>query len=186
VWIKTAVQTGMHSIAPIAEAKGIKLGLALSSGAEHVIADEQRLIQILVNLLGNAAKFTESGGTVCVTSTAVAERLGEPVLSGAEPNYVRITVSDTGAGIAAEDQEAIFDKFRQAADKARGNCVGTGLGLAICRQLVEKMGGRIWVESQPGKGSQFHFTLPIASSPESETSVADAEREQHLTAGERS
>ena len=112
-----------------------------------VIADPMRLRQILYNLLSNGAKFTQPGGEVLV----------DAVLEG---NTVRITVSDTGLGIAPEERTRIFEKFYQVGLTPVGVREGTGLGLAICKQLVEMQNGTIWVESELGKGSKFHFTLP--------------------------
>ncbi len=111
-------------------------------------ADPVRLRQILGNLLGNGVKFTPAGGEVAVTAVP-------------EDDFVRITVSDSGIGIAAEEQERIFEKFYQAGFTTTGVRDGTGVGLTISRHLVELQGGRIWVESAPGLGSHFHFTLPV-------------------------
>ena len=111
-------------------------------------ADPIRLRQILGNLLSNGVKFTLPGGEVTVSAVA-------------ENDTVRITVSDSGIGIAAEEHERIFEKFHQAGFTTTGVREGTGVGLTISRQLVELQGGRIWVESAPGFGSHFHFTLPV-------------------------
>jgi PAS domain S-box-containing protein len=112
-----------------------------------VLADPMRLRQILYNLLSNGAKFTQPGGEVLVNAAV-------------EGNTVRITVSDTGLGIAPEERTQIFEKFYQVGLTPVGVREGTGLGLAICKQLVEMQNGTIWVESELGKGSKFHFTLP--------------------------
>jgi signal transduction histidine kinase len=106
-----------------------------------------RLRQILYNLLSNGAKFTQPGGEVHVEAAV-------------EGNNVRITVSDTGLGIAPEERTQIFEKFYQVGLTPVGVREGTGLGLAICKQLVEMQKGTIWVESELGRGSKFHFTLP--------------------------
>jgi len=106
-----------------------------------------RLRQILYNLLSNGAKFTQPGGEVLVDAVV-------------EGNTVRITVSDTGIGIVPEERTQIFEKFYQVGLTPIGVREGTGLGLAICKQLVEMQNGTIWVESEPGQGSTFHFTLP--------------------------
>ncbi|WP_158786724.1 PAS domain-containing sensor histidine kinase [Granulicella sp. L46] len=113
----------------------------------NVLADPMRLRQILYNLLSNGAKFTQPGGEVHVEAAV-------------EGNNVRITVSDTGLGIAPEERTQIFEKFYQVGLTPVGVREGTGLGLAICKQLVEMQKGTIWVESELGKGSKFHFTLP--------------------------
>ncbi|HET6367322.1 MAG TPA: ATP-binding protein, partial [Pseudomonadales bacterium] len=103
--------------------------------------------QVLLNLLSNAVKFTPEGGRVVVR----AERA---------EGTVEISVADTGIGIAAEDQEAIFEEFRQVGTDYARKREGTGLGLALARRFVELHGGRIWVKSAEGQGSTFTFTLP--------------------------
>lgn len=114
-------------------------------GAVQVMADRKRLLQVLSNLLGNAVKFTPEGGLIRV----VAEPKDE--------EWVRISVSDTGPGIAAEVIPTIFEPFSQAKD---GATLGTGLGLTIAKGIVEAHGGEISVESAPGVGTTFRFTLP--------------------------
>lgn len=136
----------VNAIRPLAETKGISLLTAPDLNI-RVSADQLRLRQVLYNLLTNAVKFTPAGGTIAVGITLPEEQ------------SVRITVSDTGIGIADDERVHIFDKFYQVGVTTGGVREGTGLGLAICKQLVEMHGGRIWVESQPGQGSQFHFTL---------------------------
>ena len=103
--------------------------------------------QVVFNLLSNAVKFTPAGGSVVVATARVD---GE----------VQVSVADTGPGIAPEDQERIFEEFQQT-DVGVRQREGTGLGLALSRRLVELHGGRIWVESEPGRGSRFVFTLPL-------------------------
>jgi len=116
-----------------------------------VVADRDRLMQVMVNLLSNALKFvpTDSGRV--------------KVGAGATANEVRVSVTDNGPGIQAEDQEVIFDKFRQGSattDVLTDKPQGTGLGLPISRQIIEYFNGRLWVESTPGAGARFVFTLP--------------------------
>jgi signal transduction histidine kinase len=120
--------------------------LALDVGREEVVveADERKLRQVVVNLLSNAVKFTPPGGRVDVTA-----RLAD--------GLVEVAVADTGPGIAESDRELIFDEFRQA----RGTRDGTGLGLPIARRFIELHGGRLWIETAPGSGSTFRFTLPV-------------------------
>jgi PAS domain S-box-containing protein len=136
-----------------AAGKGLELNLDLQSGIpEIVVADANRLRQIVVNLVGNAIKFTERGEvTVRVTC--------EP---GSAPTaWFRFSVQDTGIGIPKEKQQAIFESFNQADSSVTRRYGGTGLGLTISRRLVELMGGRIWLESVPGEGSTFYFTVPL-------------------------
>jgi two-component system sensor histidine kinase/response regulator len=124
--------------------KGLKLKTDISD-VPQVTADENRLKQIIRNLAENALKFTEEGGV----TMGVYHRSGEVIF------WIR----DTGCGITEEDQSLIFDKFRQA--KRGMESGGTGLGLSVAKELVELHGGRIWVESAPGKGSTFSFSIPV-------------------------
>ena len=153
----------LEPIAP-AEVLGAAENQFLGAFAEHeltarftvaeatplVYADRTRLAQIVANLVSNAVKFTEGGGTVAVTAG--------PAGAG---ELVEFCVSDTGRGIPPDKLETIFGPFEQL-DRS-GTTLGVGLGLAICRQLVEAQGGRIWAESEPGAGTHFHFTLPAAA-----------------------
>jgi signal transduction histidine kinase len=120
---------------------------------EMLIADPLRVKEVLYNLLSNAIKFTEDGGFVAVESFV-------------QNNFLQVIVWDTGIGIPPEEHAAIFDKFYQVGDTTRGVREGTGLGLSITRNLVELHGGTIWLESQPGQGSKFSFTLPLAAPEE--------------------
>ena len=129
---------------------GVQLELELDPAVDLVEGDERRIRQVVFNLLSNAVKFTPSGGRVDVST---AKENGE----------VRIAVRDTGPGIAADDQARIFEEFQQARDTNGERPEGTGLGLALSRSLVELHGGRIWVESEPGDGSTFTFTLPVGA-----------------------
>jgi PAS domain S-box-containing protein len=138
------VLTGMRQAAA---AKNIPVHSSIGPDVT-VFADRVRFKQILLNLLGNAVKFTPDGGKIWVEAV---ERRGR----------VTVSVSDTGLGIPVEEQEAIFDAFHQAGATTKGLKEGTGLGLAISRRLVEEHGGRIWVESEPGKGARLSFTMPV-------------------------
>jgi signal transduction histidine kinase len=138
-------------------------GIALSSSVDPELgvlhADERKLKQILLNLLSNAVKFTPAGGAIKVTARK---------LSG----QVEIAVSDTGIGIAPEDQAAVFEEFRQIGNDYKRKAEGTGLGLALARKFVELHGGAIRLESEPGKGSTFSFTLPLLPSAGMPATVA--------------
>jgi signal transduction histidine kinase len=130
----------------IAGEKGLRLICTVAGGLPAVRADRGRIGQVFANLIGNAVKFTERGGTIRLS----AKRAG---------GHVCFTVADTGQGIAQQDLPYIFDRFWQAKSNARG---GAGLGLAIARGIVEAHGGHISVESRMGHGTAFHFTLPAA------------------------
>ncbi|HET6468584.1 MAG TPA: ATP-binding protein, partial [Geminicoccaceae bacterium] len=133
--------------------KGIAVEVHLPATMPPIPGDHDRLMQVLVNLLSNAAKFAPA-------------RTGR-VQVGAEVrgDMVQVRVSDNGPGIAPEDLEVIYDKFRQVGHTLTGKPAGTGLGLAICRAIVERLGGRIWVESRLGQGAEFKFVLPLAPAP---------------------
>jgi signal transduction histidine kinase len=119
-----------------------------SPGVPAVSADPDRLVQVLMNLLSNAVKFCAPGrGRIDV---AVSQR----------GRNVRVDVRDNGAGIPVANQALIFEKFRQAGDTMTSKPPGTGLGLHISRQIIDHFGGRLWVESRPGEGACFSFTLP--------------------------
>jgi len=127
---------------------GITLDQAIDDRVGDIVADERKVKQILLNLLSNAVKFTPAGGRIGVTATATDEAIA-------------ISVSDTGIGIAPEDQAAIFEEFRQVGRDDARKQEGTGLGLTLAKKFVELHGGRIWVESTVGTGSTFTFSLPV-------------------------
>ncbi len=142
---------------PLAEAKGLSLTYHVESTVpESLTGDPYRLRQILVNLIGNAIKFTERGGIT--VSVHLAEG---PAERESETYHVRFSVKDTGIGIVPEKHQVIFHAFEQADTSHTRRYGGTGLGLAICSELVALMGGRIWVESEIDRGSVFHVELPF-------------------------
>jgi signal transduction histidine kinase len=128
--------------------RGLRLERRLDPHLGAVWADERKVKQVLVNLLTNAVKFTPEGGTITVVATR-------------SPEAVTLSVEDTGIGIAPENQELIFEEFRQVGDAWTGKQEGTGLGLALARRFVALHGGRLWVDSALGRGSAFRFTLPV-------------------------
>jgi PAS domain S-box-containing protein len=142
------VREALQGMAPAGEAKHISIEDRIVD-AVFVRADRVRFREILTNLLSNAVKFTARGGRVWVESWI------------ADPALASFSVSDTGMGIAKDDQAVIFDRFRQVGSAASGVREGTGLGLAIVKRLVEMHGGTIAVDSTPGKGSVFTFTIPL-------------------------
>jgi CheY-like chemotaxis protein/anti-sigma regulatory factor (Ser/Thr protein kinase) len=146
--VKDTLPEVLSTIHPLAMAKNIQLEQNLKSES-LLMADRVRFKQILYNLLSNAVKFTPKGGRVVIECVDYWD-------------FVRVSVTDTGIGIRPEDQEVIFDEFRQVEGSANDAHEGTGLGLAITKRLVEQQGGQISVESEFGKGSRFTFALPAA------------------------
>ena len=148
-------------LAPRAEAKKIEIAAYVDDRLPtHVIGDAARLRQVLLNLAGNAIKFTSTGGVALIV---------EP---GIWPNEISFLVRDTGIGIAPEARERIFREFEQADDKIARSYGGTGLGLSISDRIVKRMGGRIALESQPGAGSTFEVSIPLAAADGEQTSFA--------------
>ena len=147
--IKDALPEVLSTIRPLASAKNLEIQ-AYQDVAYSVYADRVRFKQILYNLLSNAVKFTPPGGRISIDCEE-------------ESGHICLSVTDTGVGIRAEDQAVIFEEFRQVEGNIHTAAGGTGLGLAITKRLVEQQGGTISVESEPGKGSRFRFTLPATS-----------------------
>jgi GAF domain-containing protein/HAMP domain-containing protein len=145
--IKELVQGVYVAVEPLAGMKNLALKLDVAANLPPAHGDERRIAQVLLNLVGNAIKFTDAGEVV----------IGARAADGA----LTVAVRDTGPGIAASDQAKIFEEFQQADNSSTRAKGGTGLGLAISRRIVEMHGGRLWVESAPGAGSTFFFTLPI-------------------------
>ena len=135
-----------------AERTGISLELRTEPDVDTVWADELKLKQVVLNLLTNAVKFTEAGGSVTVT----ARENGD---------VAEVTVRDTGIGIADDDRERIFEAFQRGGRGVRTTTEGTGLGLTLSKRIVELHGGRLWMESVLGEGSLFGFSLPLAPAP---------------------
>jgi signal transduction histidine kinase len=148
--LRDALERGVVMVRERATRDGVEVALATTRGVDVVEGDERRIRQVIFNLLSNAVKFTPAGGVVDVSASRVD---GE----------VRVSVADTGPGIAPEDHNRIFEEFQQT-DAGVEQREGTGLGLALSKRLVELHGGRIWVDSDLGKGSTFVFTLPARSS----------------------
>ena len=145
--IREVMQAVIASTQSLATEKNLALKISAPADLPAASGDERRIAQVLLNLVGNAIKFTDSGEV----------RVNAAATDGA----LEVSVSDTGPGIAEGDQDKIFEEFRQAEGSIAQRKGGTGLGLAIAKKIVEMHGGRIWVESELGKGSKFTFTLPI-------------------------
>jgi PAS domain S-box-containing protein len=147
--VKDALPEVLSTIRPLAMAKSIQIEQKMET-EQQVHADRVRFKQVLYNLLSNAVKFTPRGGRIEIDCRE-------------DGKFVAISVTDTGIGIRSEDQAVIFEEFRQVEGPAGAAQEGTGLGLAITKRLVEQQGGRISLESEPGKGSRFTFTLPAGA-----------------------
>jgi signal transduction histidine kinase len=141
------VRSACAAMEPLAAEKGLGLMTTLPDDLPIATGDERRITQVLLNLIGNAIKFTDAGA-VRVHAMLVDREL-------------QVSVADTGPGIAAADQERIFEVFQQADSSSTKQQPGAGLGLAISRRIVELHGGRLWVESRPGQGATFIFSLPV-------------------------
>src|SRR5208282_3565204 len=151
--LRDTIEDAVRVLALQAQRKGLELACDVPPEVpDGLIGDPQRLQRIIINLVGNAVKFTERGEVV-VRVAAESQSRKEAVL--------RVSVADTGIGIPPDKQKRIFEAFAQADSSTTRKYGGTGLGLAICAQLVELMGGRIWVDSEPGRGSNFHFTAKL-------------------------
>ena len=146
--LPTALDNALTLVRERATRHGITLTQSVDAEVGDIVADERKVKQILLNLLSNAVKFTPEGGRVGLTATAAE-------------SVVTIAVSDTGIGIAPEDQADIFEEFRQVGRDDTRTQEGTGLGLTLAKKFVELHGGRIWLQSQVGQGSTFSFTLPV-------------------------
>jgi len=152
--LRDSLESNLRTLALRADEKGLELLCELAPEVpEMVRADANRLNQILINLVGNAIKFTHEG------EVAVKVQVDA---GGQEDRVLHFEVADTGIGVPPEKQKVIFDAFAQADTSTTRKYGGTGLGLTISTRLLEKMGGKIWLESEVGKGSRFHFTLPVA------------------------
>ena len=147
--VRALLQTAAASFAPVAEAQDLSLAVEVNGGLPFVKADPDRLAQVVRNLLSNALRHTPGGGKVTVSASA-------------EKKMIRVVVADTGDGIPADELRYVFDRFYRG-DKSRARASGgSGLGLAIAKTWVAAMGGEIGVESEPGRGSRFWFTVPVA------------------------
>jgi signal transduction histidine kinase len=145
--LPTALDSALTLVRERAGRRGIALQMNVDSRVDQIQADERKIRQVVLNLLSNAIKFTPEGGRI-------------EILAALKDGFVEVSVSDTGVGIAPEDQDAVFEEFRQVGTAAK-KVEGTGLGLTLCRKFVELHAGRIWVKSELGAGSTFTFSLPL-------------------------
>ena len=151
--MREVLEDSAGAVSQLFKERDIRLTVELPQKVPGIVADRDRLMQVMLNLLSNAAKF--SGRAPGAVTVSLAQQGG----------FLRVEVSDNGVGISAADQEVIFEKFRQAGDMLTGKPQGSGLGLHISRRIVEHFGGRMWVTSRPGEGACFSFTLPLAREP---------------------
>ncbi|MBN1177916.1 MAG: GAF domain-containing protein [Anaerolineae bacterium] len=158
------LQQARESVAALASAKGLPVHIRAVDSLPTITADPDRILQILTNLISNAIKFTDAGEiVVSARALAAGEKIHRWYAPPQGSGGVVISVSDTGVGISEEETPRLFQRFQQlASDALTTKPKGTGLGLVICREIVTHYGGDIWVDSTPGAGSTFHFTLPIA------------------------
>jgi signal transduction histidine kinase len=148
--LRSVIEDSINATSQLFRAKNVRLETRLAEGVPAIRGDHDRLVQVLINLLSNAAKFVRPDtGRVAIALTADA-------------GSVRVAVTDNGPGVRPEDRRVIFEKFRQAGDTMTGRPQGTGLGLPISRQIIEHFGGRLWVDEAPAEGARFVFELPQA------------------------
>jgi len=191
VHVLPVVQDVAEGFRAMAVQKGLVVAQAPDCEPAVALADRDKLHQVLTNLVGNAVKFTPSGGfvTISVRTVPIAEvpgRIGAeadalsdsaaplPLCGPAPLRFAEVIVADTGEGIPLNELTAIFDKFHQVPRDGERKTPGTGLGLAIAKSLVELQGGRIWAESELGRGSRFVFTLPLAEPPRSDATASES------------
>jgi DNA-binding response OmpR family regulator len=152
VQVPEVVERAIAATSSLFEQKGLKLERKIDVELPEISGDRDKLIQVVVNLLSNAVKFTNHGAV----TASVFQKNGSIVVG----------ITDTGIGIAPEDHDKVFEQFKQVGDTLTDKPKGTGLGLPICKEIVEHHNGRIWLESDLGKGSTFYFSLPVMKSDE--------------------
>jgi len=155
--LKGLIELTASSLRPQADGKSIQIEVEVPEQIPTVYGDPEKIEQILTNIIGNSIKFTAEGGKILITA-----KLLSPEKEGGPRHTVAVNVKDTGIGIPPEHLDSIFEKFHQVEGSLHRSVSGTGLGLAITKGLVEAHQGKIWVESEVGKGSTFTFTLPLA------------------------
>lgn len=155
--VKEVLTSVLNTLRVIVEGKGLSMHVNVYPNLPPVWMDRDRLVQVITNLVSNAVKFTDPGGSIHIAvEPIVGKRLKDP------EGLVKFCVADTGIGIPEKDQKLIFEKFVQVEASPGAKPRGTGLGLAICKDIVAHYGGEIWVESAPGMGSRFCFTIPCS------------------------
>ncbi len=164
VSIKDVVEQSVSATSSLFESKNLPVVLDIADDLPEVIGDHDRLVQVVINLLSNAAKFTPAGSVTCRVRRA--------------DGHLLVSVIDTGIGIDQADFDKVFEQFVQVGNTLTDKPKGTGLGLSICKQIVEHHGGKIWVESELGKGSNFSFTLPVEPARPGRADVSESPAER--------
>jgi Na+/proline symporter/signal transduction histidine kinase len=162
--MREVIDDAIAAVSQLFKERGVELGASVPRQVPPIVADRDRLMQVMLNLLSNAAQFCERQDAR--VNVAVAR----------QDDFLQVDVIDNGIGISEADQEIIFDKFRQVGDTLTRKQKGSGLGLAISREIIQHFGGRMWVKSRPGAGSTFSFTLPIRTSFKFEVSGLKSDR----------
>jgi signal transduction histidine kinase len=147
--LNQVITSAVRLVEVLAELENLKLTVEMDPALPFVLGDEAKFEQVLVNLLSNAIKFTDEGGSITISAAA-------------EGDMMQVSISDTGIGISNDDMPLLFDKYRQIKTGKTSEQKGTGLGLVIAKLIVEAHGGKIWANSEVGKGSTFNFTVPMA------------------------
>lgn len=155
VSIADLIHAAVAMMQAAAHEKQVGLEVGVDTTLPFVHGDPDRILEILINLLDNGIKFTPAGGAITVQASSVAH----------DPDFVYVSVADTGCGIVPEAKALIFERLYQDPNSVDNNRKGLGLGLFIAKELVSLHGGRIWLASEPGQGSTFSFTLPLYSLP---------------------
>ena len=145
--INKVIQEAYKGIELLGKEKGLNFVFNMGKNLPEIKFDKDRIIQVIINLLSNAMKFTEKG-SIAVSTTK-------------NGNNIQVAVRDTGCGIKPGDMPRLFKSFEQLGESNKHGRKGTGLGLAISKEIIVRHGGKIWAESEPGKGTVFYFTLPI-------------------------
>lgn len=155
--IPEIIESAMHATHGLVAQGELSVTVECPPNLPAVWGDRDRIVQVITNLIGNAVKFTPPEGKIWIEAGVLSEE-GK----GDHADMVKVSVTDTGIGIPPEEHHKIFEKFYQVGNTLEGKPMGTGLGLPICKEIIEHFGGKIWVESDRGKGATFSFTLPIA------------------------
>jgi PAS domain S-box-containing protein len=166
--VADVIKTAINATQALAAQANLEMKVKISPKLPTIMCDKDRLVQVVTNLLSNAIKFTPQGGRV-----EVEAQMRERDDSKKKPDAVVVSVTDSGIGIDPKEHKGVFEKFKQVGDTLIDKPKGTGLGLPICKEIIEHFGGKLWVESQLGKGSTFFFILPLTQAADVEVPEAE-------------